>query len=112
MALLHEEEDDHNHKDKSGDKWHRIDTHWNLKRHIPREFVIVVKFGGHVLCHLASRLTNVIRQGGREAGRQTKNLVLVISFFVLMFLFSCTVSCTISGFSNIKAVTFCCPICL
>ena len=26
------------------------------------EFVIVGKFGGHVLCHLASRLANVIRE--------------------------------------------------
>jgi len=40
------------------------------------EFLIVAKFGGHALHHLASRLTNVIRQGGR----QTKNLVLV-NFF-------------------------------
>ena len=29
------------------------------------EFVIVAKFGGHVLRHLASRLVNVIRQGVR-----------------------------------------------
>jgi len=36
--------------------------------------VYLAKFGGHVLHHLASRLANVIRQGGR----QTKNLVLVI----------------------------------
>ena len=33
------------------------------------EFVILAKFGGHVLPHLASRLANVIRQGGREGGR-------------------------------------------
>jgi len=35
------------------------------KAHLTGEFVIVAKFGGHVLRHLASRLVNVIRQGGR-----------------------------------------------
>ena len=46
----------------------RTDIHRNLKRHIhlTGELVIVEKFGGHVLRHLASRLTNVIRQGGRK----------------------------------------------
>ena len=44
------------------------------KVHPTDEFVIVAKFGDHVLCHLASRLANVIRQGER----QTKNLVLKI----------------------------------
>jgi len=29
---------------------------------------------GHALCHLASRLANMVREGGR----QTKNLVLAI----------------------------------
>jgi len=38
------------------------------KVHPTGEFVIVAKFGGPVLCHLASRLVNVIRQGGREGG--------------------------------------------
>ena len=33
MALLHEEEDDHNHKDEK--KEHGADTCRNLKRHIP-----------------------------------------------------------------------------
>ena len=46
----------------------RTDTRWN------GEFIIMEKFGGHVLRHLASRLANVIRQGGR----QMKNLVLAI----------------------------------
>jgi len=45
------------------------------KAHLTGEFVIVAKFGGHALCHLASRLANVIRQGGR----QTKNLLFAIS---------------------------------
>ena len=48
----------------------RTDTHRN---HLTGEFVIMAKFGGHALRHLASRLANVIRQGGK----QTKNLVLV-----------------------------------
>jgi len=46
----------------------RTDTRQNL---LTSEFVIVVKFGGHALCHLASRLA-------RQGGRQTKNLVLAI----------------------------------
>ena len=45
----------------------RTDTRRNLKRHISLhgEFVIVAKFGGHALRRLASRLANVVRQGGR-----------------------------------------------
>jgi len=35
------------------------------KAHLTGEFVIVAKFGGHVLRHLASRLANVVRQGSR-----------------------------------------------
>jgi len=35
------------------------------KAHPTGEFVIVTKFGGQMLQHLASRLVNVIRQGGR-----------------------------------------------
>ena len=34
------------------------------------EFVIVATFGGLVLCHLASMLTNVIRKGGREGKKE------------------------------------------
>jgi len=49
----------------------RTDTRRNLKRHTG-EFVIVAKFGGLVLRHLACRLVNVTRQGDRQAGRQTK----------------------------------------
>jgi len=33
--------------------------------HLTGEFIIVAKFGGHALRHLASRLANVVRQGGR-----------------------------------------------
>ena len=34
------------------------------------EFIIVAKFGGHALRHLASRLANVIRQGGRKVDKK------------------------------------------
>ena len=57
-------------------------------------------FGGHALYHLASRLANVIRQGGR----QTKNLVLAIFRNpYLSFYNCCIVLCTISRLSNVKA---------
>ena len=55
------------------------------KAHPTGEFVIVVKFGGHVLCHLAYRLADVIRQGGS----QTKNLdlqILYSSFYNCLYL--------------------------
>ena len=45
----------------------RTDACPHLKRHI---FVIVATFGGYSLRHLASRLVNVIRQGGREADQK------------------------------------------
>ena len=35
------------------------------KAHLTGEFVIVEKFGDHVLCRLASSILNVIRQVGR-----------------------------------------------
>ena len=75
MAFLHEEEDDYNHKDEK--KEHGAEDRHSLEPqevHLTGEFVIVAKSGGHALHHLASRLANLIRQGGR----QTKNLVLVI----------------------------------
>ena len=76
MAFLHEE-DDHNHSDER--KVYGAEDRDSLepqKAHLTGEFVIVAKFGGHALRRLASRLANVIRQGGR----QTKNLVLAIFF--------------------------------
>ena len=36
------------------------------KAHSSGEFAIVVEFSDHVLCHLASSLSNVIRQAGRQ----------------------------------------------
>jgi len=65
MALLHEQ-DDHNHKDEK--KEHGVEDRYSSelqKAHPTGEFVILAKFGGHVLCRLASRLANVIREGGR-----------------------------------------------
>jgi len=71
------------------------------KAHPTGKFVIVAKFGGHVSRHSASRLANVIRQGDREGDRLKSN------FFknsYLSFFSCCTVLCTISGFSNVRAV--------
>jgi len=65
------------------------------KAHLTGEFVIVAKFGGHTLCRLASRLVNVIRQGGRQ-------IFFLKSFKLLQMLHS--FMHTISGFSNVKAV--------
>ena len=70
MAFLHEEEDDHNHKDEK--KEYGAEDRYSLKSqkaHPTGEFVIVAKFGGHASRYLASRLANVIRQAGREGGR-------------------------------------------
>ena len=67
--------------------------------HPTGEFVIVAKFGGHVLPrHLVSRFANVMR----EEGRQTKNLVFAIfkKNLYLRFYKCCTVLCTIVGFSE------------
>jgi len=72
MAFLHEEEDNHNTTDER--KEYGANLSEPQKAHLTGEFVIVAKFGGHVLRHLASRLANVVRQGGRE----TKQLVLAI----------------------------------
>ena len=74
MAFLHEEEDDHDHTDEK--KEYGAEDKYFLepqKAHLTGEFVIVAKFGGHALRYLASRLANVIRQGGR-----LKTLVLAI----------------------------------
>ena len=70
MAFLHEEEDDHSQKKILKKKEQGTEDRYlsePQKAHPTGEFVIVAKFGGHVLHHLASRLANVIRQGGREA---------------------------------------------
>jgi len=69
MAFLHEE-DDHNTTDKR--KEYGAEDRYSSepqKAHLTGVFVIVAKFGGHALRHLASRLANVVRQGSREEGR-------------------------------------------
>jgi len=70
MAFLREEEDNHNTTDER--KEYSAEDRCSSepqKAHLTSEFIIVAKLGGHVLCHLASRLANVVRQGGREEGR-------------------------------------------
>jgi len=106
MVSLHEKEDDHNTTDERK-QYGTEDRYLSepQKAHLTGEFVIVAKFGCHALSHLASWLANVVRQGGREAGRQTKNLVLTIfKNPYLSFYNCCIVLCTISGFNNVKAV--------
>jgi len=70
MALLHEEEDDHIPQDKR--KEQGTEGRQTSEPEMA-EFVIVAKFGDRVLHRLASSLSNVIRQ----VGRQTKIPVLV-----------------------------------
>ena len=65
MAFLNGD-DDHNYKDEK--KEHGAEDRYSSKpqkAHLTGEFVTVAKFGGHALCHLASRHANMIRQGGR-----------------------------------------------
>jgi len=68
MAFLHEEEDNQDTTDER--KEYGTEDRYLLepqKAHLIGELVILSKFGGHTLRHLASRLANVIRQVGREA---------------------------------------------
>ena len=61
MAFLHEDEDDHNDTDEK--KEYSTEDRYSSelqKAHLTGKFVIVAKFGGHVLRHLA------IRQVGRQ----------------------------------------------
>ena len=94
MALLHEE-DDYNHTDEKKEYGAEDRCSSEPQKALPTgEFVIVAaKFGGQVLHRLASRFEC------DEAGRQTKTQIFLFSFYNF-----CTVLCTISGFSNIKAV--------
>ena len=61
---LHEEEDNHTDEKKKYGTEDRYSSE-PQKARLTGEFVTVAKFGGHALRHLASRLANVIRQGGR-----------------------------------------------
>jgi len=63
MAFLHEEEDNHNTTDER--KEYGAEDRYSSEPHLTGELVIVTKFGGHALRHLAFRLVNVIGQGGR-----------------------------------------------
>jgi len=98
MASLHEE-DDHNTTDERKE-YGAEDRYLSepQKAHLTGEFIIVGKFGSHALRHLASKLVNVVSQGGRQTNhRYFKNPY--ISFYNC-----CIVLCTISGCSNVKAV--------
>ena len=67
MTFLHEKEDDHTQIEER--KEYGAEDRYSSepqKAHLTGEFVIVAKFGGHALCHLASRLANVVREH-REA---------------------------------------------
>jgi len=76
MAFKHEEEDDHNHTDEKKE-YGAEDRHSSepQKAHLTGGFVIVAKFGGHTLRHLAFRLVNVIRLGGRQGVRLKTNFL-------------------------------------
>ena len=66
MAFLHEEEGDHTHTDER--KEYGAEERYSSepqKAHLTGKFVIFAKFGSHALRCLASRLANVVRQGGR-----------------------------------------------
>ena len=70
MALLHEEEDNHNREDmrsnKSAGGRHSSEPE---KPHLTGQFVILTKFSDHVLLCLASSLSNVVRQVDRQADK-------------------------------------------
>ena len=54
MAFLHEEEDDHNHRDER--KEYGVEERYSSepqKANLTGEFEIVEKFGGHALHHLS-----------------------------------------------------------
>jgi len=99
MAFLHEEEDDHTDKRKEYGAEDRYSSE-PQKAHLTVEFVIVAKFGGHALHHLASRLANVVRQVGRL---KTLFLQFFKNPYSSLYNF-CIILCTISGFSSVKAV--------
>ena len=74
MAFLHEEEDNQVHEDERN--WQGAQVRHSSepqKAHPTGKFAIVEKYSGVMLCRLASSLSTVIRQ----VGRQTKFRVLV-----------------------------------
>ena len=56
------------------------------KAHPTGQFVIVAKFGDHVLRHLSSNFLNVIRQAGRQAGKQADKNSSLGDFFKIQYL--------------------------
>jgi len=105
MAFLHEEDDDHNTTDER--KEHGVEDRYSSelqKAHLTGGFVIVAKFGGHALHHLASRLANVIGHWGRQGGRLKPSFSDFFKNPYLSFYNCCIVLYTISGFSDVKAV--------
>ena len=104
MALLHEEEDDHIPQDKRKKQGTEVrQTSEPEKAHPTGEFVIVAKFGDHVLRHLASSLSNVIRQAGRQAGKNSN----LGDFFRIQYLavgYYLVVLNAIFGFSGAKTI--------
>jgi len=61
MAFLHEE-DVHNHRDEKKECGAEdIYSSEPQKAYLTGEFVIVAKFSGHALCHLASKLAKIRR---------------------------------------------------
>jgi len=103
MALYHEEEDDQNPLDKRKKQGAEgRQTSEPEKAHSTGEFVIVAKFGDHVLCRLAFSLLNVIRQAGRQAD---KNSSLGDFFRVQYLAFGCYfVLNAIFGFGSAKTI--------
>ena len=69
-GFLHEEDDHTNIDERKEYGAEDRDSSEPQKAHLTSEFVIVAKFGGHALRHLASRLVNVVRQGGRQGCRE------------------------------------------
>ena len=73
------------------------------KTHPTGEFVIVAKFGDHVLHRYASSLLNVIRQVGRQADKNS-SLGDFFRIHYLAFGYYLVVLNTISGFGSTKTI--------
>ena len=83
------------------------------KAHPTSEVVIVSYYRDYRACSLVRRLSNVIRQAGRQVGKQTKNPVLAIfkkiKYYIFNWLF--WLVRLIMGTDSVQSVclsTFCC----
>ena len=76
MAFLHKERRPYEKKE------HGEEDRYSSK---PQKALLtgVAKFVGHSLCHLTSRLANVVRQGGREAMYSMARTTIEIYSWVL-----------------------------